>query len=553
MKKNLLPSASLRYHAVLPFYFAFTFQTLSAQTIFMSTFGNSGANEIAYDGYPTADTGYIIAGAKSSLSSPNDGLLIKLDNDGDVLWATDYGNISHDVFNSVVPSNVNINPPGGCVAAGYITDPYTGDHDFLVVQVDASGVPVWAKTIGETGISDEVFKVIATGDGYLLAGSGGPFLYSYPIYLVKLDAQGNSSWSRSIGGNDIEGLNSIIQSTDGGYVIVGSEIADSKSHIILVKTDAEGKVDWAKRYTGTATGEVAKAIVETSDGGFALAGYSPNYGGAVEITLIKTDNEGNLLWGKYYGGPEADLGYDLEITYDGGFLIVGHSEHDGILVRTNATGDTVWTHTLQVSSVAKLYSATSTENHGYFLTGITAPYNLDFFFARTDSAGFPAHLIYNPWDTIPPFHPCPPGQYITNTGDISLAVTNLSYKDTTKVTSSEEQDILNQPYTVGILNLLCNGIVGLPERESLKNMIHVFPNPASQYARIVITAEETNEGSLHLSNMIGIEVYDQPFNLISGKNELELHIEQLPPGLYSAVWRSKKFRGMPFQTRLLIQ
>jgi hypothetical protein len=115
--------------------------------------------------------------------------------------------------------------------------------------------------------------------------------------------------------------------------------------IILIKTDANGNIIWAKTYGGTGY-ERAYSVQQTSDGGYILAGWTNSFGaGEREIFLIKTDAKGNVQWAKIYGGASDDGAFPVQQTSDGGYILASTTislsagERDIFLIKTDARGN----------------------------------------------------------------------------------------------------------------------------------------------------------------------------------------------------------------------
>lgn len=107
---------------------------------------------------------------------------------------------------------------------------------------------------------------------------------------------------------------------------------------------------WTRTYGGT-SGEIGYSVQQTSDGGFIISGETYSFGaGATDVYLIRTNSNGDTLWTKTYGGADGDYGYSVQQTGEGGFIIVGYrcstiSTVDVYLLRTDSNGDTLWTRT----------------------------------------------------------------------------------------------------------------------------------------------------------------------------------------------------------------
>jgi hypothetical protein len=116
------------------------------------------------------------------------------------------------------------------------------------------------------------------------------------VSLLFIGSVGASSemWSQTYGGADQEVAHSLVETSDGGYALAGSTgwYFPGIHDFWLVKTDANGNMEWNQTY-GESEEEVAYSLVEASDGGFAIAGYTGSFGaGEADFWLIKTDEYG---------------------------------------------------------------------------------------------------------------------------------------------------------------------------------------------------------------------------------------------------------------------
>jgi hypothetical protein len=157
---------------------------------------------------------------------------------------------------------------------------------------------------------DEGYSLIQTSDGgYAIAGHTKSFGAGLSdAYLVKLDANGNLQWTKTIGGKDFEDGYSLIQTSDGGYAIAGDtkSFGAGLSDAYLVKLDANGNLQWTTTIGGKDF-EDGYSLIQTSDGGYAIAGYTQSFGaGGADVYVVKLDAKGNLQWTKTIGGPKGD-------------------------------------------------------------------------------------------------------------------------------------------------------------------------------------------------------------------------------------------------------
>ncbi|HVA99076.1 MAG TPA: T9SS type A sorting domain-containing protein [Bacteroidia bacterium] len=191
---------------------------------------------------------------------------------------------------------------------------------------------------------------------------------------------------------------SVQQTFDGGYIVTGatSSIGNGSTDVYLFKLDSLGNVKWQKTY-GSTNVDMGFSVHQTQDSGFIIAGYTNSFGaGGYDFYLIKTDSIGNLQWTKTYGGTDWDFAYSVKQTTDGGYVIVGGTysygkgNEDVYLIKTNATGDTLWTKTYGGSGQDEGRSVWQNTDGGYFITGFTNSFGaggLDAYLIRTNSLG----------------------------------------------------------------------------------------------------------------------------------------------------------------------
>jgi hypothetical protein len=199
-----------------------------------------------------------------------------------------------DVAVSIIQSS-----DGGYVVAGLTQSFGAVDWDMYVVKLDSSGNVIWNQTIGGSNY-DEAKSIIQSNDGgYVVVGRTWSFGagYGYDFYVVKLDSSGNVMWTKTIGGGDSDDANSVIQSSDGGYVVAGSTRSFTEDvNIYVVKLDSSGNIIWTKTIGGSSN-DVALSIIQSSDGGYVVAGYTQSFGaGEDDFYVVKMDANGNVCF-----------------------------------------------------------------------------------------------------------------------------------------------------------------------------------------------------------------------------------------------------------------
>jgi uncharacterized delta-60 repeat protein len=308
---------------------------------FAKTYGGTNY-EYAHSVQQTSDGGYIVAGL-TGLWPNYDFFLIKKDENGNVQWAKTYGGTSWDLAYSVQQTS-----DGGYILTGYTESFGAGNYDIFLIKTDAFGNIQWAKTYGGTSW-DLASSVQQTSDGgYILTGYTESFgAGGRDIFLIKTDANGDVQWAKTYGEINLDWAYSVQQTSDGGYIVAGYTFSFGAGYadFFLIKTDANGDVQWAKTYGGIYS-DWAYSVQQTSDGEYIVAGYTESFGaGNYDIFLIKTDAFGNIQWAKTYGEINLDWAYSVQQTSDGGYIVAGGTlsfgagDYDIFLIKTDASGD----------------------------------------------------------------------------------------------------------------------------------------------------------------------------------------------------------------------
>ena len=244
------------------------------------------------------------------------------------------------------------------------------------------------KTAGEAW-ADAVQQTL--DGGYIIVGYNNSSSTGYhaDVYMVKVDPSGDIQWTKTYGGSDSDYGRSVRQTSDGGYVIVGEtySFGAGRGDVYLIKTDSAGNPLWTRTY-GSAQAEEGTSMELTPDGGYIIVGSTFSFvSNHADVYLIRTNPLGDSLWTRTYGGPSSTWGTSIQITSDGGYVFVANTISSGIyLVRTDSAGDTLWTRELGGPTTAM--SVQQTSNGGYIITGSTpTPSEVDVYLLKTDPSG----------------------------------------------------------------------------------------------------------------------------------------------------------------------
>ncbi len=352
---------------------------LNAQNIqWTRTYGNTGQ-----DGgesiLMTNDGGVIIGGFKSvSTYGYRDVLLMKTDVMGNEIWSRMYSPGLNDMARDIRQT-----ADGGYIITG-MTEVTPQIFDPFLIKTDSEGILQWQQQYDYGfGDDDRGHAVWQTSDGgfiiagqtWLMHGSFG----NYDIYVIKTDMNGNLQWKkvffRENEGGDV--ALSIQQLSDGGYIIGGFTHSSSWASYVI-RTDSLGNTIWSYIYPGSWQSECYK-IQATPDGGFILTGTESSYETDTDLLIIKLDANGTLIWKKIYGTIDADQGESIQQLSDGGFIIAGMSAHGGgsydmYIVRTNSSGDSLWSSTIGGSGDDRAFSIVSPQAGSYLVIGCAWSY-----------------------------------------------------------------------------------------------------------------------------------------------------------------------------------
>tara|TARA_R110000850_G_scaffold140849_2_gene262420 strand:- start:67 stop:1626 length:1560 start_codon:yes stop_codon:yes gene_type:complete len=289
----------------------------------------------------------------------------------DIMWQNSWGGTLDDQAQSS-----QLTQDGGIILAGFTESNdgnVTGNHgakDFWVVKVDSNGALEWQRAYGGTE-DDRANSIIQALDGgYIVAGrtasSDGDVSFNHgsrDFWVLKLDGAGNIVWEQTYGGSNNDDAQSIIQTSEGGYLVAGHTYSSNGDvganngvqDYWMVKIDPTGVIQWEKNFGGSAI-EYAWAVKQTSDDGYIVVGDSESSDGDVsgnqgvrDFWIVKTDSFGTLEWEKNYGGSGSERPKDVLQTNDGGYFVVGNSDSNDGDISNHYDWDDVWLLKLDAS------------------------------------------------------------------------------------------------------------------------------------------------------------------------------------------------------------
>lgn len=211
------------------------------------------------------------------------------------------------------------------------------------------------------------------------------------------------TWSKLFGGASFDIAYGIAKTTDGGYIITGysgsndGDVSDNhgQDDALVLKMDANGNKQWSK-LLGGAGFDMGNTVIPTTDGGYAIAGYSLSNDGDVsgsnggpDAWVIKLDASGNKQWSKLFGGNGSDMAFSIVETADRGFLVASgtvsndgdvsgnHGAEDAWLIKLDANGNKQWSKLYGGALGDDFFTMIATPDGGYIIGGSSSSNNGD--------------------------------------------------------------------------------------------------------------------------------------------------------------------------------
>ncbi len=323
----------------------------AAVVVWSNAFGGAG-NEIAYSVVQANDGGYVIAGSTTSFGAGgSDVYLLKTDSDGTLKWTATFGGAADDEASCVTTTT-----DGGFAITGYTISYGAGLKDVYLIKTNSDASTFWTSVIGSAS-DDEAYSIIQDTDGgYVMSGytQGYGSAGNDNAYVIKTDNAGAVSWTQVIGGGNADELYDIVQNTDGTYLAVGG----TKSvgccgvgyEVYFVMLSNAGGIIWDRVLgdDGSGSDEAGTSLVLLNNGSYVVTGYTKSFGaGAKDILLTRVSFSGastTVHWLNAIGGAGVDEGKSVVNTNDGGFAVAGITTgfgaggDDVYFIKSNSTG-----------------------------------------------------------------------------------------------------------------------------------------------------------------------------------------------------------------------
>jgi len=484
---------------------------------------------------------------------------------------------------------------GGLIAGGFSyskisgekTDTTRGGSDYWVVKLDSTGRIQWNKTIGGDS-EDRLTCLQETSDGgYILGGSSYSNISGektqkrrgkagvWDFWVVKLDSKGNIQWDKTIGGTDADWLNSLQQTTDGGYIVGGysfSNISGEKTEnsrggqdFWIVKLDGNGHVQWDKTIGGNGS-DALYSLQQTNDAGYILGGTSfssisgektENDRGYIDYWVIKLDSLANIQWDKTIGGNDLDILISLQQTRDTGYILGGYSLSnassektensrgvtDYWIIKLNKAGNIQWDKTIGSSGYDYLHAIQQTSDCGYILGGYSYS-NIsgektenskggdDYWVVKLKSNGniqWDKTVGGNSQDDLMCIKELAKNRYVL--GGFSSSGISGDKTDTTRGGYDYWLvALVDKAGTTAVTSVLQNNTA--TEIINKNNHLIAYPNPAKNSVTVNFITQKNSQYILEIADLNGKILLRKKVNAIQGINRTTLDVSRFAKGVY---------------------
>lgn len=376
---------------------AFALQ-IQAQTQFQKVSGST-ANDRNYHLTAMQDGGFVSTGYTNAVTGNlTDAFLVKYNRFGVVEWAKTYGDTGDETMWDVINTQSN-----HIVGVGYSSSLGLPVSAGVISKTDNTGNIVWSKGLFHLGGTTNLYRVIETSNGELLAAGLTVTNNQEDFFICKFNANGVLLWTKVYGTPQDDEFMGICETSDGNYLFAGltsDANGNGSSEFAAMKTDTAGNLIWLKRYGGSG-GDRLNSVLEVNNAYYFL-GWSPEGAiGNADFTIMKTDTAGVVDWTRAYGSPLADRAYNFMYDSTSNALMVGgytdysdpnSNNRNTVLMSVALNGNMNW---------AKSYGLSQTDGHwptglarnndkGYYLlasTNSTGPGNYSFYLIKTDEDG----------------------------------------------------------------------------------------------------------------------------------------------------------------------
>jgi hypothetical protein len=274
---------------------------------------------------------------------------------------------------------------GSILTSGY-TQSFAQDvQDILLVSFDAEGIPARTLAVGRGGSSEAYDMIVTQDSGYAVTGFMHDPSESTDVFISRFDAGLALQWTMTIGGDDHDHAQAIIQTGDGGFALAGASrsFGPVDRSIIVSRLDSSGAHLWS-RTLGRMSCDQAYGIVETKEKGLLVAGESQTSPCSADILMTLFDSLGTHLWTRIVDGSDWERASDLIHTQKNSFVLTGFTRAPGIggsnllIAEFDSLGNHLWSRIMVGIEDDRGSSVIETEDGSYLVAGFSRSFSADY-------------------------------------------------------------------------------------------------------------------------------------------------------------------------------
>jgi|GEM_PF-1411234 len=419
-------------------------------------------------------------------------------------------------------------PEGSIISGGNLFSPDDDENYPFIICNDKNGKQVWHRQLSDYPASLKLFKQIRTNEYVAVTETKDLFANHYDVFM--LDDKGKTIWQAVIGANSIKDA---IATRDGGVLFTGTlDISFVNYETLLIKLGASGKEQWIKTIGDARIWETGRRIIETPEQDFLIVGNAqPEYDLVSSLLVLKVDRDGNKRWSKTFSdGVTTDLGYDVIITADQGYLFAGttnkqpFTNKDLLLIKTDKNGNLLWKKTHDLYLMDEGFQLMNGNGGEILLTGITGEPQAGalekfIFTLKLDDSGNRTGSAYFGKQGLQTMNPC----------------LTLSSSGDTILTGTTQQQYGKE--TLFMVKL--NGTI--TREESQEEFVKLYPNPTAGSSALWISNTTEGDISISIFDHTGKKIKDIQRKKTGIIFREDIAVPNLPAGIYYInVWLNGK-------------
>ncbi len=499
--------------------FFFLFVTLNAQTKFQKTYSR-GSYDAFGEAIMNTDSSYYIPTTTSTATRGYDLGINKFNKFGDTIWTRTYGSGGLDYGGPLKKTN-----DGNFVCMGQTINFGSGNYDAYLVKINPNGDTIWTKAVGGPLIDLAGNITVLPNDDLVILGALDSIGFGLTdVYLTKIDKNGILKWSRIYDGANTCSVIAIEQTSTGGFLLAGStkNYSGGDFDIFIIKTDSLGNLDWAKTYGGSSD-EGSSRIVKLGNS-YIISFSTKSFGqGGYDIGLLRIDESGSVQSAKIYGTVTDESSASLSLTTQGDIAFTGHfgaitgTNTDGLLILADSTGNFMWCKKYGSTDIDAI-SAAQTYDNGFILAGSTQSFSAypKGYLIKTDSVGnsgcYESNLTLIQQDIT------------------SILPVNIVFPNVFTDTSVMSINTATQETYGGLINSSLCFTSSVAVQDEKYYPFSLYPNPNNGTMSFEYELKNKEKGELDIFDITGRKIAN--YKLVTGRKIITVSETNLNNGIY---------------------